>query len=177
MIKPFLLLFLTFTCNVVLADTNSRYKLTDLRKEYLEASKNEKAGGRFYDKMSAYHQKDPIILAYKAASEAVMAKYVWNPYTKLKHLKAAASFFEDAVKLDKYAPEVRFLRFTVEFYVPRYLNLSEHLEEDKKVVILGLKQHPESGMTTELARAIREFMLSKDHCTQREKKQLEEIRI
>lgn len=177
MIKLFLLLLLAFTCSVVLADTHSRYKVNDLRKEYLEASKDEGAGNRFHKKMSAYRESDPVVLAYKAASEAVMAKYVWNPYTKLKHLKNAASIFEVAVQMDEQHPEIRFLRFTVEHYVPRYLDLSEHLQEDKQIIIAGLKQHPDSGLPTAVARTMLNFLLSEDHCTPEEKKELRTVKI
>lgn len=177
MIKFVTLLLLSFSLSAVLADNTRSYKLPDLRKEYLEASKDENAGVRFHAKMSAYREDDPVVLAYKAASEAVMAKYVWNPYSKLKHLKTAASIFEDAVGMDEQHPEIRFLRFTVEYYVPRYLNLSEHLEEDKEVIITGLKQHPRSGLSTVMARTMRDFLLSEEHCSPAERRELLEIRL
>ncbi|MDX5422534.1 MAG: hypothetical protein LPK14_09800 [Hymenobacteraceae bacterium] len=151
--------------------------MSELREEYVEASRSEEAGKTFYKKMSAYKGKDPVVLAYKGASEAVMAKYVWNPYSKMKHLKAGAGFFEEAVALDAAHPEIRFLRFTVEHYVPRYLNMSQNVEEDKKVIISSLQSHPKSGLSAELARTMRDFLLQKDHCTEEEKKTLRSIRI
>lgn len=117
------------------------------------------------------------MLAYKAASEAVMAKYVWNPYSKLKHLKTGGEMFAEAVALDAKHPEIRFLRFTVEHYVPRYLNMSQHLQEDKQLIIRSLQAYPRSGISAELARAMRDFMLQKDHCTEEEKKVLQQLKI
>lgn len=172
---PFLLLF--FVVQLSLAGNASGYRVSVLRGEYLEASKNEAAAERFNKKMRAYKEKDPVILAYKAASEAVMAKYVWNPYSKLKQIKIAAAIFEVAVELDSDNPEIRFLRFTVEHYVPRYLNLSQNIEEDKKVMISSLKAHPKSGISTELARTIQDFLLIKDHSTEAERKVLKSIDI
>ncbi|RIJ42579.1 hypothetical protein [Pontibacter oryzae] len=172
---PFILLLLIL--NVALADGASGYKVSELRGEYLQASKDEQAADRFHKKMSAYKEKEPLVLAYKAASEAVMAKYVWNPYSKLKQLRASAAIFEEAVALDANNPEIRFLRFTVEHYVPRYLNLSAHVEEDKRIVINSLKAHPKSGMSVELARTMRDFLLTKDHCTEEERNTLQKIKI
>ncbi|ARS35902.1 hypothetical protein [Pontibacter actiniarum] len=172
---PFILLL--FVVQLAVAGSASGYKLSELRGEYLEASKDEEAAQRFNKKMSAYKEKDPVVLAYKAASEAVMAKYVWNPYSKLKQIKTAAAIFEEAVELDSDNPEIRFLRFTVEHYVPRYLNLSQNLEEDKSVMISSLKAHPKSGISTELARTIRDFLLTKDHCTDAERNTLQAIEI
>ncbi len=160
----------------VAANTSS-YKLTDLREYYLRASKSNEEGKEFYAHMQKYKENNPVVLAYKAASEATMAKYGWNPYQKMKHLKAATELFEEAVKGDKHNPEIRFLRFTVEHYVPRYLNMSPHLEEDKRYVINSLEAHPKSGFSAEWARTMRDFMLAKDHSTEEEKALLRSLRI
>ncbi|GHA54473.1 hypothetical protein [Pontibacter akesuensis] len=172
---PFL--FLLFIVQIALADNPSSYKLTVLREEYRAASLDADVASRFNKKMMAYKGEDASVLAYKAASEAVMAKYVWNPYSKLKQVKSAAAIFEKAVEKDADNPEIRFLRFTVEYYVPRYLNLSPNIEKDKKIVIEALKEHPKSGMPTELARTILDFMISKEHTTPAEKKVLQRIDI
>lgn len=172
---PFILLLLV--AQLALADTKARYQIADLRNEYIQASKDKAAAERFNKKMAGYEEKDPLVLAYKAASEAVMAKYVWNPYSKLKQIRTAAALFEEAVALDEDHPEIRFLRFTVEHYVPRYLNLSPNLERDKKIMINSLKAHPDSGVSTEFARTMRDFLLEKDHCTEAEKNELRKIRI
>ena len=175
MITFLLFLLLGFVTNVLPADNTKAYTLTTLRKDYLKASKDEAAARLFYKKMADYNERHPVVLAYKGASEAVMAKYNWNPYNKLKHVKTAGSIFKEAVALDNANPEIRFLRFTVEHYIPRYLNLSEHLKEDKGVIIEGLKKHPHSGMPTDMAKTIRDFMLTKDHCTEAEKEVLRNI--
>lgn len=168
------LLLISFT---VLADNSKAYKLPDLRVQFLEASKDSKAGKEFHELMSDYEDNNPVVLAYKAISEAIMAKHVWNPYMKMKHLQKSSEIFEEAVKLDPVNPEIRFLRFTVEHYVPRYLNMSQNLKDDKNKIISGLEHHPQSGLSTEMARNIRDFMLTKDHCTEKEKQRLKSIPI
>ncbi len=162
---------------MALGNNASNYNLSELRKKYLAASQDSDAGKRFYELMSDYKEKEPVLLAYKAVSEATMAKYVWNPYQKLKHLRQSAALFDEAVQMDRENPEIHFLRFTVEHYVPRYLNLSGNLAEDKKVIMESLKAHPRSGISPDWARTMRDFMLSKDHCTEEEKKALRNIAI
>ena len=177
MLKNVLFLFLlVFLYSSTRADS-TRYNVSQLRLQYLQASKEEAVAKQFHEKMSAYNEKDPLLLAYKAASEAVMAKYVWNPYSKLKQIKTANALYEDAVALDRDNAEIRFLRFTLQHYVPRYLNLSGQVEEDKKMIIKSLQNYPNSGMSKPLARTIRDFMLTKDHCTESEKKILRNISI
>ncbi|MEJ8801716.1 hypothetical protein [Pontibacter sp. H249] len=177
MINLLFFLLLGLVIEVSPADNTRIYNLSTLRQEYLKASKDEAAAKRFHKKMAAYEEKHPVRLAYRGASEAVMAKYAWNPYSKLKHVKTAAGIFEEAVGMDETNPEIRFLRFTVEHYIPRYLNLSGNLEADKAAIIEGLKKHPKSGMPTEMAKTIQSFMLTKDHCTEAEKQVIKSIVI
>jgi len=176
MIHTILLVLFTLTATITQA-TDSPYDLTELRSSYLKASKDEKTSKEFYKLMSAYNKQHPVVLAYKGAAEATMGKHVWNPYSKLKHVKSALDQIGKAVVLDKKNPEIRFIRFTVEHYVPRYLNLSEHVAEDKKIVINALKQYPESGLPKELAQTMLKFLLSKDHLTANEKAELQNITI
>jgi tetratricopeptide (TPR) repeat protein len=177
MIKLILFILVAFTSSSLPVDNTKLYTLPVLRQEFLTASKDEDAAKRFYEKMNAYSQEHPVKIAYKAVSGAVMAKYTWNAYSKLKYVNTALDTFERAVAMDVDNPEIRFLRFTLEFYIPRYLGLSSHLQEDKRIVIEGLKKYSESGMSVELARAIKDFMLTKDHCSESEKKELRNIRI
>jgi hypothetical protein len=160
-----------------LAGEVNAYKLSDLRVQFIEASQDSRAGRDFHKLMSNYEDSNPVVLAYKAVSEAIMAKHVWNPYFKMKYLQTSSEIFEEAVKLDAANPEIRFLRFTVEHYVPRYLNMSKNLQDDKAKIIAGLERHPNSGLSTDMARKMRDFMLTKDHCTEQEKKKLKRIPI
>ncbi|MBF9255399.1 hypothetical protein I2I11_19030 [Pontibacter sp. 172403-2] len=177
MTKFFLLVLCFFVAANTWAGDTARYSINELRLKYQKASLDEATAKEFNRQMSAYNGKDPLVKAYQAASEAVMAKYVWNPYSKLKHLQTASAMFQEAVKLDARQSEIRFLRFTVEHYVPRYLNLSGHIAEDKKRIIESLQEYPESGLSEGLARTMRDFMLSKDHCTAQEKKILRDVKI
>jgi len=172
----FFLFLLVFLYSSAMADS-TRYNVSQLRLQYLQASKEEAVAKQFHKKMSDYNDDDPLVLAYKAASEAVMAKYVWNPYSKLKQIKTANAIFADAVARDKDNAEIRFLRFTLEHYVPRYLNLSAHVVEDKEMIISSLQAYPASNLSEGLARTMRDFMLTKDHCTEAEKKILRNIDI
>lgn len=175
--KILLTLLFAVCLQITLAAGFNNYKLTELRQEYMAASKDEAAAREFYDKMDKYTGKDAIVLGYKAAAEAVMAKYVWNPYYKMKHLNTAQDIFKDAVALDDDNPEIRFLRFVVESHVPGYLNKSEHLQEDKNLIIEKLTQHPKSGISSQWARTMRDFLIAKDRCTESEKQLLLSLKL
>ncbi len=171
-----ILLNLFFFFGVILG-TNEVYKVTELRPYYHKATKCAETGESFHKFMAAYEGKDARVLAFKAASEAVMAKYTWSPYNKLQHLKKSAVLFDQAVKLDSDDPEIRFLRYTVEFYVPRYLNMSANIEEDKKIVLHSLFKYPKSGLEPESGKIMRDFLLTAEHLNDSEKQQLRTVKI
>jgi hypothetical protein len=174
----FILFILLIVCMPAVQAANATtYKLSELRVEYLAASKDEDAAKDFHAKMEKYSGKEPVVIGYKAASEAVMAKYVWNPYFKMKHLNTAMELFGEAVTLNKVNPEIRFLRFIVEYHIPGYLNMSQHMKEDKMIVIESLVAHPKSGINAPLARTMRDVLLEKERCTPKEKELLKSLKI
>jgi hypothetical protein len=147
----------------------SQYRLPELRQLLVQAKSNEKAGDRFVEKMADYNQQDPVLLGYKAASQAIEAKYSGNPFRKLKRIRQSSKTFEQAVQLNSSLPELRFLRFTVESNTPRFLNLSQHVAEDKAFLINSLQQHPGSGLDEETFQIVRDFLLRSDRLSEQER--------
>lgn len=167
-----LFLFFGFT-----AGTSEVYRVTELRSYFQKATKCPETGHAFYKLMAEYDGREARILAFKAASEAVMAKYTWSPYSKMKHLKTSAAIFDQAVKLDADDPEVRFLRYTIEYYIPRYLNMSSNLEADRRIVLQSLLNYPKSGLDAEPGKIMREVLLKGEHLNEQEKNQLRTLKI
>lgn len=73
--------------------SDSPFSLNNLRDMYPKASAKEEVGRKFYDKMASYKGTNPVVLGYQAVSEAVMAKFVWSPYQKLRHIRTAGKYF------------------------------------------------------------------------------------
>ncbi|WP_207435019.1 hypothetical protein [Sabulibacter ruber] len=144
---------------------------------YQTAAKDEAIAKKFISLMDKYQGNDPLKLGYKAVSHAIMAKHVWSPINKIKYLRQSAAVFEQAVALDKQDPEVRFLRFSIENYIPRYLNMSPNLEEDKKVFMAAILKHPRSGISSETVKIMRDFLLRKDLLTEQEQKQVAKLNL
>ncbi|WP_181306810.1 hypothetical protein [Rufibacter sp. XAAS-G3-1] len=153
------------------------YSHTSLLNYYQTATKSEETAARFMALMDKYQGKDPLKLGYKAVSHALMAKHVWSPYAKLKYLRQSSEIFEEAVALDKLDPEVRFLRFSIEHYIPRYLNMSSHLEDDKRVFMAAILKHPRSGISAETVKIMRDFLLRKDLLSAQEQQQVANLSL
>ncbi|MGV3539517.1 MAG: hypothetical protein ACO1OQ_06870 [Rufibacter sp.] len=177
----YLTALLLFVCLVfspaAVAQGKDAYSHDALLNYYQKAAKDEDTAKRFLDLMGKYQGKDPLKLGYKAVSHAIMAKHVWSPYSKIKYLKQSAQIFDQAVAMDQNDPELRFLRFSIENYIPRYLNMSPNLEEDKKIFMAAIMRHPRSGIPVESLKIMKDFLLRKELVTGTEKQRVENLRL
>jgi hypothetical protein len=165
------LLFLT-----LLLQTEYTYKVEDLRQIYLQAANDEKAYEPLARHLARYRGNDIMVQAFQAGITGVGAKYTSGLYSKLKHVRASAHQFEKVVAKDPHNPEIRFLRYTIEYNVPRYLLMSGHLAEDRKIIISSLLTYPRSGLDPDAAKIMRDYFLRGEHCNEAERRQLRNLK-
>ncbi|MCC2548679.1 hypothetical protein LJY25_19680 [Hymenobacter sp. BT175] len=151
------------------------YSVAKLRRLYQQAATDKQSGESFYKLMAAYDQRDPVVLGYKAAAEAIRARDA-SMFNKLTYVQNASRLFDQAVKLDADNAEVRFLRLSVESNLPAFLGLSAHVEQDRQFLINTLLKHPQSGMDAESFGLVRGFMVDRGHVSEPEAQQLKNIR-
>ena len=108
-----------------------------LRKNFHRAIIDRNEAEEFYQCLKEY-DKRPVILAYKAVSEALMAGEGWNPFDRISHLSAYESSMNDAVMMDVDNIEIRFLRFATEYNIPKILRMSDHLMEDLEMIVKNI---------------------------------------
>ena len=157
-------LFLTFCLLIsTLVSTEANpYSLHQLRRHYQAAATDKTAGEKFHKLMAAYTQHDAVVLAYKAAAEAIRARDA-SMLNKLTYVQQASKQFDQAVKLDADNAEIRFLRLSVESSLPSFLGLSQHVDEDREFLLKTLLTHPQSGLDTESFGLVRDFMVQRGH--------------
>lgn len=110
-----------------------------IRREFnLAIDNEEKANLLFQALAKSAPSSNSLQYAYLGATEALLAKHSFNPLTKMNYVNSALNKLNSAVVQNKNDIEIRFMRFSVESELPRYLGMSKHLEEDKNVIIKGL---------------------------------------
>ena len=153
--------------------------LPTLRHLYAAAVLEETASGRFLAVARRSQRSDAATLGYRGVAEAVAARYLWSPLAKLRAVREAHRWFGRAVALDPQNVEVRFLRFSVETHVPRYLGLSPHLADDRALILRGARGYaslgPSLGLDGPSLRLIRDFMLRYGECTPEEAQMLRRL--
>ncbi|WP_146895882.1 hypothetical protein [Adhaeribacter aerolatus] len=147
--------------------------MPDLRRLYEKGAKDEATCERLARHLHNYKGQDPVVLGFRAGTQGMLAKFAWGPYAKIKHLRTSSQLFDEVIKKHPLVAEVRFLRYSLEFFIPRYLNMSHHLEEDKKIFLNSLFRYPNSDIEADVYQAIRHFLLKHpEGLTEQEKKLL-----
>lgn len=146
-----------------------------LRRHYQAAAADKTAGEKFYKLLADYKDKDALVLGYKGAAEAIRARDA-SMFNKLTYVQQAARTFEQAVALDPQNPEIRFLRFSVESNLPAFLGLSQHLDEDRALLLESALSYPQSGLDAEAFRTVRSFLVDRNHVSEEEAKQLNKVK-
>lgn len=134
--KHILLFFITF----LFVKITMAYDIEKIRLDYVAAVNDGKKAEVFYKELKAINKPDALILAYLGSAEALRAKHAFNPINKLAYLKHGSNTLAKAVNAAPNNIEIRFLRFSLEHYVPSFLGYSKNLEVDR-IKIIDLLQH------------------------------------
>ena len=164
-----LLVVFLFIPTLLIADD-----LPQIRKEYYAAVNNEKAAEKFYQSIKKADLSKPVILAYYGSAEAIRAKHAFNPYKKIVYLKSGLKTLQSAVGKSPDNLEIRFLRFSLEHYLPSFLGYSKHLETDRKKIVELCKQKKFGSMDKPLLKNLLAFMKESKRCSPAEIATLEQ---
>ena len=152
----------------------SPYDPAQLRHHYERAAADKAAGETFYQLLADYHDQDALVLGYKAAAQAIRARDA-SMFNKLAYVQDAARTFAQAVALAPDNAEVRFLRFSVESNLPAFLGLSQHVDEDKALLLSAALAYPNSGLDAEAFRTVRSFLVGRGHVSGADAVRLEQM--
>jgi hypothetical protein len=164
------LLVLILSGVLTIGDNNPPTDMNTIRQEYIEAINSDDKTDELLKKLSKPSLNEPLLIAYKGATEALKAKHAFNPYTKLSYLKKSNESLQHAIQLRPQDVEIRFLRFSIQHYLPGFLRADKELQEDKSVIIEHLK---DQGLDQSLRQSIGKFMIESGRCTPQELKQVQ----
>jgi len=105
------------------------------------------------------------ILAYTGAVEAVMAKHVFNPYSKFKYVINGLKKLNNAVEQSPDLLEVRFLRFAVLHNIPGVFGVTDERKSDMEAVYESLLKKNYSDIDYDLQKGIAGFLINSGRLT------------
>lgn len=73
-------------------------------------------------------------LAYLGALQAILAKHVFNPISKLNTFKEGKKNIEQAIKIEPDNAELRFIRLSIQKNAPSFLGYRSSINEDTEFI-------------------------------------------
>lgn len=164
------LCLLIATCNLHAQEGS----LHDIRNRYKSSLENQKEAEALLKTLSGLDQKKPVLIAYKGATQALIAKLASVPTKKMNYLRKSGEAFDAALAKEPHNVEIRFLRFAVETNLPGFLKQRQRkkIEEDKKEIIEYLPQSQQYNIDKTFRKEIIDYLLGSDQCTVEEQKKL-----
>ncbi len=142
--------------------SNSQISIDSIRTWYALSVEDEDKAESMTEFLTEIKNKSAIEFAYLASAQALLGHHAYNPYNKLYWVKTASPNFDKAVKLEPNNPEIRFLRFAVEHYVPSFLGYSEHVEKDLNYLFNYAINSSENLYKEESFKTIVNFLIETD---------------
>ena len=104
----------------------------EVRSLYEKSVNDESACKKLIEILSPYNENsNPLFAGYKASAIMMMAKHVFNPFSKMSYFKKGKKILENAVKADDKNVELRFLRFNAQTHIPSFLGYNNDIDRDK----------------------------------------------
>ncbi|MGV3706101.1 MAG: hypothetical protein ACO1NU_12055 [Arcticibacter sp.] len=142
--------------------------LDKVRSQFYQAVENKAAAEKFVSQMKREQGISAVHLAYYGSAQTLMGKHAWNPYQKLAHLKSGMQVLSAAAKKAPDELEIRFLRFSIEHYLPTFLGMSKHLDEDRKKIVRLVQRHHYGGLSKEVLKNMLKFVVETGRLKQHE---------
>lgn len=162
----FVLLFSMVELSIC-AQTLSR---DQLRFHFLQASERKTALDSFLGKLENIDKKTPAEECYFGICNGISYQYDESNWSKLKHVVKAKNALNSAVEKDTKDPELRFMRFMLEHFLPSFLGFNKHIDEDIKVIFSNPNFIDDN---LALKKKVIEFMIWTKRCTPEQTKLLE----
>lgn len=129
--------------------------ILSVRKMFYAASDSRSKTEDFMRQLNKAENKNtPIIAGYKGMCYMLMAKHSYNPISKLSSFSKGKKLLEHAISAEYKNVELRFLRLSVQLNAPAFLNYSDEIEHDKKLIVEEFKNIKDD----DLRMRIKDFM-------------------
>lgn len=122
---------------------NSTPELETVRERYVSAAQSEQSAVSFYDSLQNIKEgQDATLLAYKAASVVLKAKYTRGFISKTRLFNRGTDLLEDTIEDAPDNYEARLIRLNIQDNVPWITGYKSEIKEDKAFLIKHYNEQP-----------------------------------
>ena len=138
-----------------------------LRNSYSKANLSVENAKNFIQLAEKKSSSDPVISAYKAASQILEAKVTTEKNKRKAFVKSGATSLENVIKNNPNNAELRLIRMSVQENIPKIVGYNKNLKEDKTFILNNY-----SKQTAVLKTYIKKFAMQSKTMTPVEKNSL-----
>ena len=138
-----------------------------LRNSYSKANLSVENAKNFIELAEKKSSSDPVISAYKAASQILEAKVTTEKNKRKTFVKSGATSLENVIKNNPNNAELRLIRMSVQENIPKIVGYNKNLKEDKTFILNNY-----SKQTAVLKTYIKKFAMQSKTMTSAEKNSL-----
>ncbi|WP_297334531.1 hypothetical protein [Flavobacterium sp.] len=139
-------------------------ELRTLRENYVSAAQSEEDANNFHDSLSKIESSNTTLMAYKAASIVLLAKYESGLITKTKLFNRGTSLLEETLKKNPDDYEARLIRLNIQDNVPWITGYKDDIDNDKAFLIKNY-----SKQSVDLKAFTKKYVKQSDAFTDKEK--------
>jgi len=145
---------------------SSTFELDTIRQNYIEAAVSEKSADAFHKSFEGVPDThtDYTVLAYKAASTVLLAKYEGNPIKKMRHFNRGTDLLEAVIKKAPANYEAHLIRLNIQDNVPWITGYTSEIKEDKVYLIKNYNKQDDA-----LKAFAKKYILQSEAFTDKEK--------
>ena len=133
-----------------------------LRDGFLGSIQSKSALNSFIGKLEKIEAKSPAQECYYGICYGLSANYTDGLWCKIKLVNKAKGLIDQAIERDPLDPELRFIRLTLEHYLPAFLGMSKDIQKDLAVICAQPLFAADSPPLQKKALA---FLLTTHHCS------------
>lgn len=142
------MLSLTFIALFSISLPASKDNLGEIRSSFHQSVLDENHIGEYYQlAMQIDTENHPVKLSYKAAAYVLKAKSSSNPFQRIKLVMSYIKSIDQAVSEDPSNVEIRFLRFSIAYYLPNIFGFKKHMLEDKSTIMENIHRFDHSNLS------------------------------
>lgn len=160
-------LILILLLNFIYQEGNS--ELIKIRNLYEQSVVKEESHLKLTVLLLTNKSENTLLIGYKAANIMIGANYVFNPITKWNKFNKGKKLLELAIEKEPNSIEIRYIRFTIQTNLPKFLRYSSHLNRDKEFLINQLALMSDKDLRTRIVT----YLLSSNRCNEVELKKIE----
>ena len=142
-----------------------------MREWFLQSMQRKSALDSFMSKLEKLAIKTPAQECYYGICYALSTQYTSGMWAKIKLVNESHSVLNHAIARDPQDPELRFIRLTLEHFLPAFLGMSKDIPSDLAVIMA----HPDFvSDSPPLKKKALEFLISTHRCNADQNKALEQ---